>query len=265
MFDRARHLDLIEGALDTDPYCPVCGAPTDHHRRGGTSVLVCSGRRSRRPSSARIAAALVAAHATRDHRPGGGPRRLTAPRGARRPARSVPSQRWPSSCRRSIPRSSRRRPRSTSAAAAARHAGSPRRSTAPTSSTTREDAPELSDAEYDQLFRELVALETAHPGADHGGLADPARRWRADRATLRRGPPPPADAQSLANAFSHDELRAFDARVRKRPRLPAAPEPATGCATSPSSRSTAWPSPCATSAGASSRARRAATARPART
>src|SRR5688500_20338470 len=26
-----------------------------------------------------------------------------------------------------------------------------------------EDAPELSDAEYDQLFRELVALETAYP------------------------------------------------------------------------------------------------------
>src|SRR5919112_6071691 len=27
----------------------------------------------------------------------------------------------------------------------------------------QEDAPELSDAEYDQLFRELVAVETAHP------------------------------------------------------------------------------------------------------
>ena len=26
-----------------------------------------------------------------------------------------------------------------------------------------EDAPEISDAEYDQLFRELVALETAYP------------------------------------------------------------------------------------------------------
>src|SRR6185503_16044848 len=26
------------------------------------------------------------------------------------------------------------------------------------------DAPELSDAEYDALFRELVALESAHPG-----------------------------------------------------------------------------------------------------
>ena len=26
-----------------------------------------------------------------------------------------------------------------------------------------EDAPEMTDAEYDQLFRELVALETAYP------------------------------------------------------------------------------------------------------
>jgi DNA ligase (NAD+) len=33
---------------------------------------------------------------------------------------------------------------------------------------------------------------------------------------------------SLANAFSHDELRAFDARVRRGLGLPAAPEPAEG-------------------------------------
>ena len=33
---------------------------------------------------------------------------------------------------------------------------------------------------------------------------------------------------SLSNAFSHDELRAFDARVRKGLGLPAAPEPAEG-------------------------------------
>ena len=33
---------------------------------------------------------------------------------------------------------------------------------------------------------------------------------------------------SLSNAFSHDELRAFDARVRRGLGLPAAPEPAEG-------------------------------------
>ncbi len=87
-----------------------------------------------------------------------------------------------------------------------------------------EDAPELTDAEYDQLFRELVALETAYPelittdsptqavgGAPTGTFSEVRHR----RPML-----------SLGNAFSHDELRAFDARVRKGLGLPAAPEAA---------------------------------------
>ena len=87
------------------------------------------------------------------------------------------------------------------------------------------DAPELSDAEYDQLFRELVALETAHPE-----LTTP------DSPTQRVGGAPTGDVfdevrhrrpmLSSSNAFSHDELRAFDARVRRGLGLPAAPEPA---------------------------------------
>ena len=87
-----------------------------------------------------------------------------------------------------------------------------------------QDAPEISDAEYDQLFRQLVALETAHPdlitpdsptqhvGGAPTGTFDEVRHARP--------------MLSLANAFSHDELRAFDARVRKGLGLPAAPEPA---------------------------------------
>jgi DNA ligase (NAD+) len=88
-----------------------------------------------------------------------------------------------------------------------------------------EDAPEISDAEYDQLFRELVALETAYPelitaesptqrvgGAPTGATFDEVRHARP--------------MLSLSNAFSHDELRGFDARVRKGLGLPAAPEPA---------------------------------------
>jgi DNA ligase (NAD+) len=88
-----------------------------------------------------------------------------------------------------------------------------------------EDAPEISDAEYDQLFRELVALETAYPelitdesptqrvgGAPAGGVFDEVRHRRP--------------MLSLSNAFSHDELRAFDTRVRRGLGLPAAPEPA---------------------------------------
>jgi DNA ligase (NAD+) len=88
-----------------------------------------------------------------------------------------------------------------------------------------EDAPELSDAEYDALFRELVALETAYP-----------ELITSDSPTQRVGGVPSGTFSevrhrrpmlSLANAFSHDELRAFDTRVRRGLGLPAAPEPAT--------------------------------------
>jgi len=87
-----------------------------------------------------------------------------------------------------------------------------------------QDAPELADAEYDALLRELVALETAFPalispespsqrvGSAPGGTFSEVRHSRP--------------MLSLGNAFSHDELRAFDARVRKGLGLPAAPEPA---------------------------------------
>jgi DNA ligase (NAD+) len=87
-----------------------------------------------------------------------------------------------------------------------------------------QDAPEISDAEYDQLFRQLVALETAHPelvtpdsptqhvGGAPTGTFDEVRHSRP--------------MLSLANAFSHDELRAFDTRVRKGLGVPVAPDPA---------------------------------------
>jgi DNA ligase (NAD+) len=88
------------------------------------------------------------------------------------------------------------------------------------------DAPEISDAEYDQLFRSLVALESAHPdlitpdsptqavGGTPTGTFDEVRHRRP--------------MLSLANAFSHDELRAFDTRVRRGLGLPPAPEVAEG-------------------------------------
>jgi len=88
-----------------------------------------------------------------------------------------------------------------------------------------QDAPEMSDSEYDQLFRELVALETAYPelitdesptqrvgGAPAAGVFDEVRHRRP--------------MLSLSNAFSHDELRAFDVRVRRGLGASAAPEPA---------------------------------------
>jgi len=88
-----------------------------------------------------------------------------------------------------------------------------------------EDAPELSDPEYDQLFRELVAVESAHPSlitSDSptqgvgGAISATFDEVRHRRPML-----------SLGNAFSHDELRAFDTRVRRGLGLPPAPEPAS--------------------------------------
>jgi DNA ligase (NAD+) len=112
-------------------------------------------------------------------------------------------------------------------AAAARHADLAEQIRRANRLYYEEDAPELTDAEYDALFRELVAIEAAHPalvtpdsptqrvgGAPAGGRFPEVRHARP--------------MLSLGNAFSHDELRAFDARVRKGLGLPAAPEPADG-------------------------------------
>jgi len=86
------------------------------------------------------------------------------------------------------------------------------------------DAPELSDAEYDRLMRELVAIETAFPA-----LVTP------DSPTQRVGAAPTGTfgevvhgrpMLSLGNVFDEAELRAFDQRVRRGLGLPAAPEPA---------------------------------------
>lgn len=75
------------------------------------------------------------------------------------------------------------------------------------------DAPVIADREYDLLFRELVVLEERHPG-----LVTP------DSPTQRVGGPVSGSFASvrhdvpmlsLGNAFSADELREFDARVRR--------------------------------------------------
>jgi DNA ligase (NAD+) len=85
------------------------------------------------------------------------------------------------------------------------------------------DAPEMSDAEYDALMRELVAIETAFPSlltpdspTQHVGAA-PAGAFGEVR---HRRP-----MLSLGNVFDEDELRAFDARVRRGLELLPAPEP----------------------------------------
>jgi DNA ligase (NAD+) len=85
-----------------------------------------------------------------------------------------------------------------------------------------DDAPELSDAEWDALMHQLVAIETAFPALITPSSptqrvgATPSGRF----AEVRHRRP----MLSLGNAFSHDELRAFDARVRRALGLAAAPE-----------------------------------------
>ena len=76
-----------------------------------------------------------------------------------------------------------------------------------------EDAPEISDREFDRLMEELLRLE-----ADHPELVTP------DSPTQRVGGEPVGEFRAVAhthpmlsldNAYSDEELREFDARVRR--------------------------------------------------
>ncbi len=73
------------------------------------------------------------------------------------------------------------------------------------------DDPSVTDAEYDRLYRELVALEAEHPELVHPG--SPTQRVghapRGDLVKFER----PVRMFSLDNAYSADDLRAFDERV----------------------------------------------------
>ena len=75
------------------------------------------------------------------------------------------------------------------------------------------DAPEASDAEYDDLLRELASLEAEHPGL-----------VTADSPTQRVGAAPqagfvevthPLPLLSLSNVFSEEELRAWEGRLSR--------------------------------------------------
>ena len=75
------------------------------------------------------------------------------------------------------------------------------------------DTPSVSDSEYDQLYRELVELETAHPDK----ILPESPTHRVGGVVLKgftkyqhQYP-----LYSLQDAFSREELEAFDQRVRK--------------------------------------------------
>jgi len=75
------------------------------------------------------------------------------------------------------------------------------------------DAPELTDAEYDALFRRLQELEAGHPelrSADSPTQrvgATPAERFKPVRHTT--------PMLSLANAMAEEDVREFEGRVRR--------------------------------------------------
>jgi hypothetical protein len=61
MFDHATLIDRIERSIDTDPFCPICHAPTTVRDRDGDLWLECSSTPEAAPSGlrARLEAALL--------------------------------------------------------------------------------------------------------------------------------------------------------------------------------------------------------------
>lgn len=77
----------------------------------------------------------------------------------------------------------------------------------------QQDDPEISDAKYDELMRELQNLEELFP--DDGLASSPTQRVGA--APLAKFSPfeHPRPMLSLANAFTPEEITDFDARIRR--------------------------------------------------
>ena len=76
-----------------------------------------------------------------------------------------------------------------------------------------EDAPTLSDAEYDAAYRELEALEAEHP--ELVSADSPTQAVGGERAEMFDPVEHPQRMLSLDNAFSTDELAGWVARVEK--------------------------------------------------
>ncbi len=74
------------------------------------------------------------------------------------------------------------------------------------------DQPEITDAEYDALFRELDEIERAHP--ELASPDSPTQRVGAQPLTAFAAVRHRTPMLSLANAFDENEVQAFDRRVR---------------------------------------------------
>jgi len=75
------------------------------------------------------------------------------------------------------------------------------------------DDPEVSDAEYDRLMRELAELEASLPGLDLTG--SPTQRVGAAPLEKFGTVTHLTPMLSLANAFSHEDMLEFDGRIRR--------------------------------------------------
>ena len=76
-----------------------------------------------------------------------------------------------------------------------------------------EDAPTITDAEYDALLRKLEILEAAHPELD-----DPSSPTRRVGGSVASGFAPvshPVPLESLSDVFSEEELREFCAKMEQ--------------------------------------------------
>ncbi len=76
-----------------------------------------------------------------------------------------------------------------------------------------QDAPTISDDEYDRLFRELVELETAHP--ELASNDSPTQSVGGTRSEMFEPVEHLVRLLSLDNAFSAEELEAWAARVSR--------------------------------------------------
>lgn len=77
----------------------------------------------------------------------------------------------------------------------------------------QQDAPEISDAEYDRLMRELQDLENRYP--EEYSATSPTQRVGAAPLTKFASFNHPSPMFSLANAFSSKEIIEFDTRIKR--------------------------------------------------
>jgi len=77
----------------------------------------------------------------------------------------------------------------------------------------QESAPEITDAEYDALVRQLQELEARHP--EYASPDSPTAAVGSDRDERFPSAPHSIPMLSLQNSYEQEDVAAFDARVRK--------------------------------------------------